>query len=277
MRKDGAPRCPWQLTLLSHAPFADSTAVSPSGADEGPPRHEGAWGAGSAARPSRTMRAHHTRLLHVARGRGGLRAVSHRHKVWQRHRASEGIAPRGVLHTGVTRDARRVGGLGPEGCRVPSHRRRGAWVARGGTPKGSARAGRGRHRRLALGGRTHLSGRLGAWHDGPEECGGHGVAAGRWPEGAARQPLRQPEPWPLRQEADEEPKADAPGQSAWPPQAPRWAGGRGLCPLEAVPQPARGHHGEPQGGETMPEALTCPQRPRVGEPQKRRGTMVKGT
>jgi hypothetical protein len=186
---------------------------SPSGPRSRLPRHEGDWGVGNAASPSKRVRA--------------PRTVSHRHEVRQRHRAPGGIATPGGLHAGLTRGARLVDGLGPEGRRVPSHRRQGAWAARGGAPKGSARAMGMHHRCLALGGRTNLSGRLACRHDGTKACGGHGVAAGRWTEGATRQPIPPPEPRRLRYEAAEEPQADdAPGQSAWPPPASQWAGTR---------------------------------------------------
>ena len=151
---------------------------SPSGAGSGPPHHEGDWRTGSAAGSSRTVRASRTRQFHVARGREGLCTVSHCHEMRKRHRALGGIATPGGPPMSVTRGARLVGDLRPEGRRVPSHRRRGAWTARRGAPKGSARAGCTHHRRRALGGRRPLS-RQGSRHDGPEDGGGHGIAAGR--------------------------------------------------------------------------------------------------
>jgi hypothetical protein len=42
--------------------------------------------------------------------------------------------------------------------------------------------------------------------------------------------------------------------------------------LEAVPQPARWHHSESEGGETPPEALARPRRPRAMKPNKRGGS-----
>src|SRR5262249_12323293 len=85
---------------------------------------------------------------------------------------------------------------------------------------------------------------------------------------------RLPQPRQTCHTAEDEPEAEPPGRAGWPPEAPRGAGAPGRVLLAEVPQPAQGYHGAPQRGETTPEALTRPPRPRVVEPQKRGSARV---